>query len=62
MQPGNDPTASEPDEPLPTNREDDVPTPNKHLQERPTLMLGWIFLHIGATAFGGLADLYQTAA
>jgi chromate transport protein ChrA len=54
MQPGNDPTASVPNELLPTNREDDAPAPNKHLQERPTLTLGWIFLRSGATAFGDL--------
>ena len=54
MQPGYDPPASLPDEPLSTRRHEDTSAPNKHLQKPPILTLGWLFLRIGATTFGGL--------
>jgi chromate transporter len=54
MQPGKEPTASVPGKPLPINRQADALPSNKHTQIWPTLTLAWIFLRIGATAFGGL--------
>ncbi|MGH8065681.1 MAG: chromate transporter [Candidatus Entotheonellia bacterium] len=54
MQPGYDPTASLPNEPLSTRRHEDPSAPHKPLQKPPILTLGWLFLRIGATAFGGL--------
>ena len=54
MQPGYDPPASLPDEPLSTRRHEDTSAPNKPLQKPPIRTLGWLFLRIGATAFGGL--------
>jgi chromate transporter len=54
MQAGNDPMTPVPDEPPSINRLDTTAIPSHQRQMPLPLTLAWVFLRIGATAFGGL--------